>query len=91
MKKVGAKMRDVVFSIITAVGMLAVTSLPTSAVPLADPLAISNMGQQVDVVLMVITKKHMRKIMTTTDTVARCPTDPSRSNYTGPCRASGSQ
>jgi hypothetical protein len=81
-------MRGVVLSVIAAVGMLVVTSLPAPAVPLADPIAIANMGQQVDTVLTVITTKHMHKVTTTT---ARCPTDPARRDPTGPCRASGSQ
>ena len=75
-------MRTIVLSIVAAVGLVSLASLAAPAMPADGAAAIARIGQQVDPVIAVKTKKKA---------TAPCPTDQVRSNRTGFCRPSSSQ
>jgi len=79
--------RPIVLSVVAAVAMLSASSLVASAMP-ADGSAIARIGQQIDPVISVKTKKPKT---TPAPSSAPCPTDQERSNRTGQCRPARSQ
>jgi hypothetical protein len=81
-------MRPIVLSVVAAVAMLSVSSLVASAMP-ADGSAIARIGQQIDPVISVKTKKKPKA--TPAASKAPCPADQERSNRTGQCRPARSQ
>jgi len=80
-------MRTIALATVAAAGMLLASSLPLLAIP-ADGGAIARLGQQVDPVINVKTKKPKA---TPAANPAPCPPDQERSNRTGKCRPARSQ
>jgi hypothetical protein len=82
-------MRNVVLTMIFGAGILVVPSLKASAIP-ADGAAILSIGQQVDSVIDVATKKK-KKSQAQTQAKDTCPADKIRSTKTGSCITEKSQ
>jgi hypothetical protein len=80
-------MRTILLAIVVVAGIPLVAASRASAVP-AEGAAIAGIGQQVDPVINVATKKSKKA---QAQAKPACPADQERSNRTGNCRPTRSE
>jgi hypothetical protein len=83
-------MRITILAAMVGFGALSATPLQVLAVP-ADGASIANIGQQVDPVLNIATKKKKRAQAQSQAKPSPCAADQTRSNRTGGCIPEKSQ